>query len=121
MKKMLKAVLLLCYLTPFVFLAMNEDVTKGTLWFYLVMIVGFGTLSYLSAKTKNCLIVIIGNVLSFISSCIFAYSFQTEKWEYYFKPFLPNELIIFESVIAFIVQLVIVFSLINKHKDGENV
>ena len=121
-KNFIRVLLLLGYCVPIVFLAMNEDATVGTLWFYLIMIIGFGILSYASAKTKNSWIVVIGNILSFASSCIFAWNFQTPKWEYYFKPFLPNTLIIFETVIAFLIQIIFVISIIkkNKHKEGEN-
>ena len=104
----MRVILLLGYCIPFVFLAMNEDATVGTLWFYLIMIIGFTVLSYASAKTENSWIVVVGNILSFVFSCIFAWNFQTPKWEYYFKPFLPNTLIVFESVIAFLVQIALV-------------
>lgn len=113
-KSIVKILLLSGYCLPFVFLAMNEDATVGTLWFYLIMIAGFTILCFSCIKTKNFLIVIIGNILSFVSSCGFAWFFQTEKWEYYFKPFLPNQLIIFETVIAFLIQ--IMFVLKNKRK-----
>lgn len=117
MKKVfLKILLLLGYCIPFVFLAMNEDAVTGTLWFYLIMIVGFGVLCYGSLKVKSVWIIFVGNILSFISSCIFAWTFQTEKWEYYFKPFLPNQLIIFETVIALIIQISYI---IKKYKTKE--
>lgn len=103
-----KILLMLLYCIPFVFLAMNEDATLGTLWFYLIMIIGFGVLCYASVKTKNLWIIVVGNIASFASSSLFAWNFQTEKWEYYFKPFLPNQLIIFETIIAFVIQAVIV-------------
>ena len=117
-KTIVRIILLLCYCIPFVFLAMNEDAAKGTLWFYLVMILGFTALCYLCIKTKNYSIVIIGNLLSFISSCIFVLSFYTDKWEYYFKPFLPNELIIFETVIAFLIQIIFVIHHSKKERAG---
>ena len=117
MKDLKKLILLLGYCVPFVFLAMNEDATVGTLWFYLIMIVGFGVLSFISAKSKNIWIVFVGNVLSFVSSCIFAWNFQTPKWEYYFKPFLPNTLIIFETVIAFVIQIKIAIRIRKKYKE----
>lgn len=113
-KNILKTILLLFYCTPFVFLAMNEDVTVGTLWFYLFMIIGFGALCYGCVKTKGSWIVVIGNILSFASSCIFAWNLQTPKWEYYFKPFLPNQLIIFETVIAFLIQIAFVIHYTRK-------
>lgn len=114
-----KALLLLGYCLPFVFFAMNEDATTGTLWFYLIMIAGFGTLCFVSIKTKNYLIVVVGNILSFVSSCIFAWFFQTEKWEYYFKPFLPNQLIIFETIIVFLIQ--IIFDVYYSRKSNKSI
>lgn len=120
MKKIfLRLLLILGYCIPFVFLAMNEDATFGTLWFYLIMAVGFGGLSYISAKSKNAWIIFIGNILSFVSTCLFAWCFQTEKWEYYFKPFLPNQLIIIETVIVFVVQIIIARSVSKKYKEDE--
>ena len=117
-KNIIKTVLLLCYLIPFVFLAMNEDATTGTLWFYLIMIIGFSALCFGCIKTKNWCIVVVGNILSFVSSCIFAWNFQTPKWEYYFKPFLPNQLIIFETVIVFLIQIAFVIHYARKSSGG---
>ena len=118
MKKISASILLICYLIPFVFLAMNEDATTGTLWFYLMMILGFSFLCFGCIKTKNFWIVVIGNILSITSSCIFAWFFQTPKWEYYFKPFLPNTLIIFETVVAFLIQIAFVIHYARKHNGG---
>ena len=116
-KNITKALLILGYCLPFVFLAMNEDATTGTLWFYLVMIIGFSVLCFGCIKTKNSSIVVVGNILSFVSSCIFAWLFQTEKWEYYFKPFLPNQLIIFETILAFLIQIIFVIHYARKESD----
>lgn len=114
-KNIARIILILGYCLPFVFLAMNEDATTGTLWFYLIMIAGFGALCFGSIKTKSLWIVFWGNILSFISSCIFAWFLRTEKWEYYFKPFLPNQLIIFETVIAFAIQSIFVIRYVRKN------
>ncbi len=116
-KTITKALLILGYCMPFVFLAMNEDATTGTLWFYLIMIIGFSVLCFGCIKTKNSLIVVVGNILSFVSSCVFAWLFQTEKWEYYFKPFLPNQLIIFETILAFLIQIIFVIHYARKESD----
>lgn len=117
-KSIIRIILLLCYCIPFVFLAMNEDATVGTLWFYLIMILGFCVLCCASVKSTNTWIVFVGNILSFASSCIFAWNFQTPKWEYYFKPFLPNTLIIFETVIAFLIQIAFVIHYARKNNRG---
>ena len=118
MKKLITRISLISgYCIPFLFLAMNEDAVTGTLWFYLVMILGFGALCYSCVKTKNTIIVVLGNLVSFASSCIFAWLFQTEKWEYYFKPFLPNQLIVFETVIAFAIQIIVVLCLVKRNRN----
>ena len=117
-KSIVKTLLLSGYCLPFVFLAMNEDATVGTLWFYLIMIVGFSILCLGCIRTKNFLVVIVGNILSFVSSCSFAWLFQTQKWEYYFKPFLPNQLIIFETIIAFLIQIAFVVHYARKSNGG---
>ena len=108
--------LALGYCIPFVFLAMNGDATSGTMWFYAILFFGLGTLCYCSIKTKNAAVVILGNVLSFASSYVFAYFFNTEKWQYYFKPFTYNELIIFETAIAFVIQILFVIYYVRKGK-----
>lgn len=119
-KTFIRGLLIFGYCIPFAFLAMNEDAQKGTMWFYLVMIIGFSVLCIGSIKTRNFWIVAVGNILSFVSSCIFAWHFHTEKWEYYFKPFLPNQLIIFETVIAFLIQIIIVLYFVKKGKGTKN-
>ncbi|MBR2405386.1 MAG: hypothetical protein IKA95_07010 [Clostridia bacterium] len=113
-KALVRISLIAAYCIPYVFLAMNEDARFGSMWFYLIMIIGFGLLCYASAKTKNFWIVVVGNIASFASSSIFAWCFQTEKWEYYFKPFLPNQLIVFETVIAFMLQAIFAYALLHK-------
>lgn len=116
-KSFIKVLLLLGYCIPFVFLAMNEDALFGTLWFYLIMIIGFSTLCYISAKTKNLWIVFVGNILSFVSSLIFTWNFQTEKWGYYFKPFSGNQLIVFETIIAAVIQIVVAARIKKRRRD----
>lgn len=109
-----KTLLILGYCVPFVFLAMHEDVTAGTLWFYLIMLTGFGALCYGCIKIKSPWIVAVGNILSFASSCIFTYFLRTEKWGWYFKPFTPYQAIVFETAFASLVQ--ILFIVHNKRK-----
>ena len=116
-RTLIRIFLILGYCIPFVFLAMNEDVTCGTLWLYLVMIIGFGLLCYVSTKSKNTWIVFVGNFISFASSCIFTYYLKTEKWGWYFKPFTPFQSIMFETVILFIIQIVFVICNTNKSKE----
>ncbi len=101
--------ILLFYLIPYMFLSMNEDAASGTMWFYLLMIVAFVILSYISKKTNNRRLVIIGNICSLLVSLVCLFRFRTEKWDWYFKPLTDIQLMITVSVIAFIIQLRIVF------------
>lgn len=120
MKKLIiRTILILGYCIPFVFLAMNEDATVGTLWCYLIMIFGFGALCYGSIKSKNLWILVVGNILSFVSSCIFTGIFQTEKWGWYFKPFTPYQFVLFETVFSFVIQILIVIYSVRKQRRKE--
>ncbi len=114
MKKwIIRIALLLFYCVPYVFLAMNGDATSGTMLFYGLMIVAFYLLCFISKKTDNKNIVIVGNICSVISSLVFRNTFRTEKWDWYFKPLTDVELLIVVSAIAFIIQMIIAF----KHKS----
>ncbi len=56
---------------------MNGDATSGTMIFYGFMIAGFGTLCRIAIRTHNTIILIIGNILSFISSYFFYFKKAT--------------------------------------------
>ena len=118
-KSLIRVFLILGYCIPFIFLAMNEDATVGTLWFYLFMIIGFGALCYGSMKIRSHWVVVVGNVLSLASTCVCAMLFQTEKWGWYFKPFTPYQSIVFETVFAFAIQIIVVICSLRKQKRKE--
>ncbi len=116
-KALIRMLQVLLYCIPFVFLAMNEDASAGTLWFYLIMIIGFTTLCVCSVRAKTPWMVAVGNILSFVSSCIFVCFFQTKKWGWYFKPFTPYQFVIFETMIAFVIQIIITACLVKKYRE----
>ena len=68
MKWISRVLLLLLYSVPYAFLAIYGDAQWGSLWLYLPMIVGFTVLAIIAHVTKNEVIVLVGNVLSVISS-----------------------------------------------------
>ena len=118
MKKttLIRILLLFAYCVPFAFLSVNGDATYGTMLFYGVMIVGFALLCWGAIKTNNALILYIGNAISFVSSYGVAKLSGLEPMGDYFKPFTSYGLIIAISVVAIIVQTVIV--LICTRKKG---
>ena len=94
------------YCIPYIFLAMNEDAVKGTLWFYLITIAAFSFLTDAAVKSGKIMIIICGNIVSFLLSLAFASVYQTEKWLWYFKPFGPYSLMIALSSVLLIIQLI---------------
>lgn len=104
-KWMIRTGLLLCYCVPFVFLAMHFDAAYRTMWFYVVMIAAFALLLWVSVKSKQRAMVLVGNAVSFLSSYICMLQYQTERWGWYFKPFTGRGLLIALSVATLLIQL----------------
>lgn len=105
-KKLIKFLMLMAYCIPYGYLAMNGDATSGTMIFYGFMIAGFGTLCRTAIRTHNTIILIIGNILSFISSYFFILrKLQSEVWSWYFKPFTPVGLLVLITIVSFIIQI----------------
>lgn len=116
----IRILLLLAYCTPFTFLSVNGDAVCGTVLFYGVMVAGFALLYWASLKTNNIAILFLGNLLSLLSSYMAAKLSGLEPMGHYFKPFTSHSLIIVVSVVAIIVQTVMVLVHIAKHKMKED-
>jgi len=106
--QIIRVLLLIAYCIPFSFFSVNEDATFGTMKLYGFMVIGFAFLCWVALKTKNIVILYIGNILSFISSYISAKLSGLESMGDYFKPFTSYDLIIVISVIAIIIQTIVV-------------
>ena len=85
----------------------------------ILLILAFGALCYGSVKTKSHWIVVVGNILSLVSTCVFTMLFQTEKWGWYFKPFTPYQAIVFETVFAFVIQIIVVICSLRNQRRKE--
>ena len=110
MKKtgLVRGLLLIAYCVPYTFLAINGDATSGTMLFYGVMVAAFSLLCWGSIKTNNMMIVLIGNVISFLSSYIATLSGDLESRAGYFKPFTAESLLITISVVVTVIQVITV-------------
>ena len=108
MKKMcnIRTFLLIAYCIPFAFLSVSGD-ANGTLLFYGIMLAGFALLDCVSIKTNNPVLMIIGNVLSFVSSHAVAKLSALEPMADYFKPFTSHSLITAISIAAVIIHSII--------------
>lgn len=110
MKKtwMIRVLLLAGYCVPFAYLSVNGDAAFGTMLYYVLMVAGFALLCLGALKTNNTNIVFVGNLLSFASSYITAKLSGLEPMGYYFKPLTSYSLIVCISVVAMILQAMIV-------------
>ena len=110
MKKtwLIRILLLSAYCVPYTFLAINGDATSGTMLFYGVMVAAFSLLCWGSVKTNNMMIVVIGNIISFLSSYIAVLSGDLEAMAWYFKPFIAQSLLITISVVVTVIQVITV-------------
>ena len=110
MKKiwLVRVLLLMAYCVPYTFLAINGDATSGTMLFYGVMMAAFSSLCWRSIKTNNIMIVIIGNIISFLSSYIAVLSSDLEVMAWYFKPFTSQSLLVTISMVATVIQVITV-------------
>lgn len=115
-KWLVRMLLLLAYCVPFAFLCVHGDAASGTMMFYGVMIAGFGVLCWGALKTENVVVLYIGNVLSFASSCAAAKLSGLEPMGHYFKPFTSHSLIVAVSLAAGIVHTIAVLIFIAKKK-----
>ena len=119
---LVRAALLIMYGVPYVFLSINGDATSGTLIYYGIMILAFSLLCWVSNKTHNVPIVFVGNIISFISSWVFAAVFDLDAMSWYFKPFTAQSLLLVVSVVIFVIQAIVVSILVwKKHKNSSGV
>ena len=118
MKKawVVRILMLITYCAPFAFLAVNGDATSGTLLFYGVMVAGFVLLLCSALKTNNIAVLYLGNLLSFASSCAVAKLSGLESMAHYFKPFTSHSLIVTISIVAIVVQTIIVLIYAKKKR-----
>ena len=105
---LIRICLLIAYCVPFSFLCVNGDASSGTMVYYGVMIAGFALLCWSVLKTHNVPVLYVGNALSLISSFTVAKLTGLDRMGYYFKPFTAYSLMLTISVVAVIVQTVIV-------------
>lgn len=117
-KKLLDIIILIGYCIPFAFLSVNGDAASRTMIYFLLMIIGFGLLCFLSLKNKKIVLIYVGNELSCISSYTIGKIIELEPMGYYFKPFTAYSLIIFISIIATVLQTILVLLYTKKYKNN---
>lgn len=106
MKKILSNLLLLViYSFPFVFFAIYQDYIYDSMIGYAITLGAYCFLAFICKYTRRIPILILSNLLSFLTSFLLTLKLTTSEWNYYFKPFTPLVFLIFLSVILILVQL----------------
>lgn len=86
-RKMISLLILVAYCVPYVFLGMYADKTYHALWPYGLMALAMAGLGWYCVKTKRVPIALLGNLLSFLISCLLTQAFDGDDWNYFFKAF----------------------------------
>ena len=115
-KWLIRGLLMLGYGIPFVFLSMYGDAIYDTMLLYALMIVVLVVLCFSVVRSKQFMIVIFGNLLSFIISYSCLQHFYTDIWGWYFKPFTAKGLLVAISIITTLIQLIFVCSSYRKER-----
>lgn len=102
-----KGVLIVGYCVPFAFIATYGDAVYHTMALYALMVGGYSGLCYVAVKSKQMDVIIVGNILSSLSSYYCSRQFYINDWNGYFKPFTPSGLIIIISGSVMIIQLIV--------------
>ena len=108
-KFLTKAMLLIAYIIPYVFLALDGDLSGYAMLSYGAMAAAFLGLCWTAIKTGYGKLVYFGNIMSFISSWIAVDSSDLVKMSCFFKPFTAHQLLIIIALVLFAVQAAIVW------------
>lgn len=103
-KFLTKSMLLIAYIIPYVFLALDGDLSDYAMLSYAAMAAAFMGLCWTAIKTNHAQLVFFGNIMSFISSWIAVDSSDLVKMSWFFKPFTVHQLLIIISIAVFAVQ-----------------
>ena len=112
MKKLVIRILIFCmYCFPFVYYSMYQDFEYGSLFGYLIMIVGTSILAFFVKISGKPILFIIGNIATGLISLYFVYKMEVTYgigWdEGYFKPLTPYQLLLLVSVLNLIPQFLV--------------
>jgi len=104
-------VLLYCF--PFVYFAMIQDFTNGSMFGYFILIIGTMILAFFSKYFNNTIPFIIGNITSIIISFYFLHNIEStlgSGWDKgYFKPLTPYQLLFLVSILNLFPQFIAIW------------
>lgn len=99
MKKIIIVIVFFFYACPFAYFAMYTDFMKGSMNGYLLLIVSTSILAVICKFIMQKKLIVLGNLISFISSIYFVNSMQyLEGWDGFFKPLTAMQVLVVVSV-----------------------
>ena len=120
-KKKSSLIILAGYCIPYIFLCLYGDAVWRTGWIYGIAAVAMGGLCFLSCKTQNIKMVVVGNLITFAVSQICVMVFALDELSYYFKPFRVPMLVCVCSVIAILIQAYLISRLTGDRKRHDEI
>ena len=108
-KRKFDVLILLIYSVPYVFLGMLGDYLWHSLWLYGLMVAAMVGLLIWCIRSKRKIVLILGNALTFLTSCFFTQYVANEAWDYYFKIIPTIARTVQFSCIVLVIQLVILW------------
>lgn len=106
-KRKFDVLILLIYSVPYVFLGMLGDYLWHSLWLYGFMVAAMVGLLLWCIQSKRTVVLILGNLLTFLTSCFFTQYVATEQWDAYFKIIPTIARTLQFTGIVLVIQLVI--------------
>ena len=97
--------MLLFYLVPYAFLCLWADALFGSKWGYAVSILAPCVLAGVLRHLKAPSLFWMGNLVSYLSSLLFAQLVGLDKYGYYFKPFSPFSLLTLTALLLLFIPL----------------
>lgn len=113
--------ILILFCFPYVYFSMYQDFDNRSMLGYLFMIIVTSLLAFFSKRSNNLFFLVLGNILSAIISYIYISDMAgNDRWEGYFKPLAPNDLLILVSLLNLIPQFCAIWLVRNpKNKEQQ--
>lgn len=105
--KIIGRTIFIAYCFPYIFFAMQKDLNEWSMLGHRIAIVACIVLLLICIKTRNMMICIIGNFITYITSFLCLSNVSGEKWTWYFKPFTARGLLVFLSIALVVLQIII--------------
>jgi len=112
-----KLFLFWAYCIPYAFFCLYADAMHNTMLFYAVMTICLALLCRFAIRTKNLLILCLGNLVSFLFSIAAARLANLNAMDYYFKPFTAQSLIFALSLAALLLQTLFILRALSKERS----